>query len=234
MQGVMTTEQMLEKLPGAFQAAAKKINADKREQEWLKKRMGRITGSEVYRLFTKKLAIANNETSKMLINQKVAELFGARMPQKYSKAIQWGNEHEVEAVLAYMKKTGAVVTDYGEDQKFIEYGEYGGCTNDGIVEPLGIIEVKCPYVPANHINYMLNENQEQFKANHVNHYCQVQNNMLVTGKKWCDFISYHPEFNDDQKLFILRIERDAAFIADLVQALEDSSQKINEYFSKLR
>jgi predicted phage-related endonuclease len=44
---------------------------------------------------------------------------------------------------------------------------------------------------------------------------QMQWQMAVTGRKWCDFVSYDPRVPDHLKLYIIRVQRDDKMIADL-------------------
>jgi len=48
------------------------------------------------------------------------------------------------------------------------------------------------------------------------HIPQVQGYLFLTGRKWCDFLAYHPRF----KPFLQRIYRDEFYIEALENALK--------------
>jgi hypothetical protein len=43
----------------------------------------------------------------------------------------------------------------------------------------------------------------------------MQWQMACTGRKWCDFLSYDPRLSENMRLFVKRVHRDDAFIAEL-------------------
>ena len=48
--------------------------------------------------------------------------------------------------------------------------------------------------------------------------------MWITGRKWWDFVSYHPEMDS----LIVRVERDEEYIWQLAAAVEDACYVIQE------
>jgi predicted phage-related endonuclease len=128
---------------------------------------------------------------------------------------------EVEARLLYevlkeveVEQVGFVVGDPD-----FEYG----CSPDGFVGEDGLIEIKCPTI-AVHVEYLI-KNELPSKYFH-----QVQGQLLVTGRKWCDFVSYYPVM----KPLIIRVERDEAFISSLKIELELFCRELQETIQKLR
>ena len=102
-----------------------------------------------------------------------------------------------------MNKAAVVVTKAG----FVISSEYpfNGTSPDGYVydpvatEQYGLVEIKCPYKFRNQTpedaasdkNFycaLVNE-QVVLKTNH-NYYCQVQGQMAITKRSWCDFVVY--------------------------------------------
>ena len=72
----------------------------------------------------------------------------------------------------------------------------------------GCLEIKCR-LTANHI--------ETLKLGDMppEHMAQVQGQLLMTGRMWCDFVSFDPTLPENAQLFIERIERDDEYIARL-------------------
>jgi dihydrofolate reductase len=101
----------------------------------------------------------------------------------------------------FMTDTKVIETGFILDNS----GEFG-CSPDGLVGEDGGLEIKCP-APHNHVDW------SRKKVCPSKHYAQVQGCMWITGRKWWDFMSYHP----DMKPFIVRVERDEEFIEKLAK-----------------
>ena len=203
-------------------------------ERWIKQRGGRMTASSVWQLFTKSLSVSKGETVEKYILEKVAEHFGSFSPQFSTAATTWGHKYEAEAVAEYEKQAGYEVYAKNEDQSFINYLQYSGCTPDGLIGDVGGVQVKCPYNPANHIKYCLMEDQEDLKKNEYKYYVQVQTEMMVTGREWWDFVSYDPRIeNEALKLKIIRCTPDKDFQPLLEDTLQEANTKMNFYIEKL-
>ena len=99
-----------------------------------------------------------------------------------------------------------------------------GCSPDGLVGGDGLLEIKVPS-PAVHVEYLLNaELPGKYKP-------QVQGQLLIAERDWCDFLSYHP----DMPPVRIRVERDEAFIRALsarldalVEAIQDKRERLTQ------
>lgn len=80
------------------------------------------------------------------------------------------------------------------------------CSPDALVGDGGL-EIKCPST-VQHIANLLNGVDRYF--------AQAQGGMLITGRKWWDILSYHPEI----PAHIVRVYRDEEYIAALSSALD--------------
>jgi hypothetical protein len=139
--------------------------------------------------------------------------------------VQHGLEFEAEAINTYMAKTGANVHSM---QEWISHSDQPfGCTPDGLVDDEGCIEVKCPN-SNNHLDNVLSGKQ-------VGMYnAQMQFTMLVTGRQWCDFISYDPRAPEGLKIFIERVYRDEALIMDLLSRSKVMHEMALETYETLK
>ena len=63
--------------------------------------------------------------------------------------------------------------------------------------------------------------------------CQMQWQMAVTGKVWCDFISYDPRFPEKHKLFVKRVERDDKLIKELEEEVIKFESEIQNILKDL-
>ena len=102
-----------------------------------------------------------------------------------------------------------------------------GCSPDGLVDWDGLIEIKCPFNSANHIETLLRGMPDEHRA-------QVQGQMWITGRQWCDFVSYDPRMPEPLQLHIQRINRDPGFIADLEAKVTSFLQQVGTQVEALR
>lgn len=192
---------------------------EQRTDMWDEARRGKFTASECHRLTTETNdpdeAVSKGAMT-YIVECALEEFTGEPGPSYDGEATTWGIENEPLARHWYEKATGSTVKEVG----FIEYdlfpGHAGG-SPDGLVDDDGCIEIKCPKNQVIHILYMLfaGKLKKKYKA----HYWQCQMNMAVTGRKWCDFISFDPRLNSSLGLIIVRIDRNEEDIAFLNEQL---------------
>jgi hypothetical protein len=114
-----------------------------------------------------------------------------------------------------------------------------GASVDGFVGEEGIIEIKCPLS----MYYAITKYQMRRKEGWVpdkgyhghifdSHYDQMQGNMAITGRQWCDYIIYCPNEN---KEFVERIYFDPSYWNDLMYPkITKFLEKNKELFEDLR
>ena len=173
--------------------------------EWFSARAGRITASRFAdAIAMNKKTGASTATRDTYMRTVVAEILSGRPKHSISsQSLTWGTEAEQFARQAYELESGLVVTECG----FIPHYEFDfiGGSPDGLVGNDGLIEVKCPHDEQVHIGTWLNGMPDD-------HMPQVQGNLMVTGRAWCDFISFDPRQAPKYQLYVQRIERDAEYI----------------------
>ena len=131
-------------------------------------------------------------------------------------AIKWGVQHEKQAIDEYVQKTRAIVMPTGV---WLFPNGVMGASPDGLVyegahdrDPVGILEVKCPYSMRDfkvncaaewhsHLKYLDCENR--LLPSHP-YYHQVQGEMYAVGVRWCDFIIWTPH-----DMLVMRVGKDA-------------------------
>lgn len=199
--------------------------------EWFNDRLRHFTSSELYKLMTKPKSASSDvsKTAESYIFDKLGEdMTGERDDSAESKETKWGQYYEPDARLAYETVTGRTVELCG----FIEWSPSFGGSPDGLVGDDGIIEIKCPFKSANHVRYLLLESQFELSAMSPEYYAQIQGNLLVTGRQWCDFISYNPRcIRPELALKILRVNRDENFIKKAVEAIRNA-ERIKQLISE--
>lgn len=95
-----------------------------------------------------------------------------------------------------------------------------GCSPDGLVETNGLLEIKCP-AAATHIGYLLDGG--------IDYKAQVQGQLWVCEREWCDTVSHHPDLPDA----LVRTPRDEVFIAALATYVDHFCEYVNEEKRKL-
>lgn len=169
---------------------------EQRSEEWFKLRAGMPTAS----MFSK-LVTGEGKPSKQLDGYALT-LAGAIYAGKEldswegNKWTERGTELEDDARSLYEFANDVEIQQAGfitDDEKLY------GCSPDGLVGDNGMIEIKC-LKAENHIKAILDHQKDgKFSTEYI---LQVQGQMMIAERKWCDLIFYHPEL----PLLVIRIE----------------------------
>jgi hypothetical protein len=194
------------------------------KQLWLQQRRGKFTASEFHKLMTNgKAKDSMGQVAKTHIAEKAVELLTEFDPseERYiSPAMQWGLDHEAEAVQAFAEYTGFKPHMTGQSQEFIgsSCGQYGA-TPDGLIADYAGLEIKCPN-SITHMIYADVTSAETLLEIEPRYYWQIQGSMLVTGREKWWFASYDPRFIcEESRLYIACIDRVEADIERLSNRL---------------
>ena len=194
------------------------INVAQKSEAWYSIRNGKITASNADRLLTP----AKRKTYAIDL---LAEQKSEYIPEGFtSLAMSWGIENEDNAIAWYELETGNVVEKVG----FCLHNDYDliGCSPDGFSGSEGLIEIKCPNSKA-HIEYRLEGIPKDYFA-------QVQFQMMVTGRKWCDFVSFDPRMPFYDRGYIERVHACEKTQSDLMNGALEVIKLINEYKEKIK
>lgn len=136
-------------------------------------------------------------------------LTGKPRKQIKASALQWGQDVEPAALAAYQAETGSIVTLCG----FITHPLYPfiGASPDFLEGEDEGGEIKSPESSEVHLENLLHGLPRE-------HIEQIQGGLWVTGRKRWKFISYHPDFPPELRLYVQVVERDEEFIAKLEAA----------------
>jgi len=197
---------------------ATEYNDEQRSTEWHNSRAGRATASKFNTII---VGGVGAETYKAEL---VGERIGGYVTETFqSAAMRDGTEREEIARLKYELRTGNRVKESG----FFAHNEImAGASPDGLVNDDGLIEIKSPIEKTHLATLHTQKIPNQY-------YWQMMGQMWMTGRSWCDYVSYHPKFGD-ASLFIKRVPRDEDEIAKLEKAVVDFLHKveIEEQFIK--
>jgi len=196
-----------------------------RTPEWYAAKVGKASASR----FKHAIACLKSGAPAQAQLDYVVELVVERLtqlpaPKVVTTAMHWGTEQEPAARAAYERATDRIVEETG----FVAHDTLmAGCSPDGLVDWDGLIEIKCPWSTANHIETLLNG----MPSDHIP---QVQGQMWITGREWCDFVSYDPRMPAELQLHVQRIPRDEAFIADLERRVTSFLAEVGTQVEALR
>lgn len=199
---------------------------EQRSAAWFAARCGIVTASAVGTFVTPStLKVASNDKTRGLIAALVAERITGEVEESWVSAdMQRGIEHEPIARDRYAEHFGVEVTEVG----FMVNTSSGhplGYSPDGLVGDDGLIEVKCPR-PKSHVQTIL---ADQVPAHYM---AQCQAGLLVSGRKWIDFIS----FCAGLPMWTKRVFPDPkwqAAITDAVAMFEKTAeQMVNDYLTR--
>lgn len=200
---------------------------EQRSDEWHSLRLGQFTASRAADLMNVLKSGKPGVRREELIAQLVAErLSGAPFETADSYAMRRGRELEDEALGEYIITTGANVVE----QAYVKAEDLPntGCSPDGLVGGDGLVEVKCPLNASKHLNAL------RFGSHADKYNWQVQHQMMVTGREWCDVVSYHPQFPPELRLAIKRVERSAEDIIALRTQIALADAEIEQIVSQVR
>jgi putative phage-type endonuclease len=175
---------------------------DQNTDEWLLLRQGKFTASSFSDLFATK----TTAQYKKAIRKVVFERLTGESPESFkNEYMQRGHELEVQAKEAYELYSFNTVQDAG----FFELNEWTGASPDGLVGDDGQVEIKSPAYNT-FIDYILSGKVP------TEYVPQIQGQLYVTGRKWCDFIAFHPKL----PLIVIRVYPDLVMIEQIKTALD--------------
>ena len=188
---------------------------------WLNARLGLLTASEIGLIVTPKLKIAANDKVRSHTYDLLAQRINGWADKTFvSFHMARGWEDEAMARYIYHEKVAPI-----DEVGFVTNDEWGftlGYSPDGLVGDDGLIECKSR-MPKYQAEVIINGVVPE------EHIIQVQAGMLISGRKWCDYLSYSAgmpmavirEYPDEQVQSAI-IEAAAAFEKNL-------SEKMGEY-----
>lgn len=184
--------------------------------EWFKVRLGKFTGTNGQAVAT------NGRGLETLVFEKVAEIITGKMKPSYTNPdIERGNELEAMARNSYEVETGIVVKQVG----FVELDEFTGCSPDGFIAEDGLQEIKCKN-DANFARFMYDHKID------TEHNWQIQFNLMVTGREWCDYVLFNENF--PKTTIITRINRNETEIAKIKANLAIGIAQVKSILERIK
>lgn len=190
-------------------------------EEWHAARCGLLTASEVKLILTPTLKVADNVKTRAHLWELAAQRISRFVePQYISDSMLRGHEDEILARALYSERYAPV-----EECGFVTNDKWGftlGCSPDGLVGADGMIECKSRCQ-----KYQVQSIVEEWAgvaAIPEEYVLQVQTALLVTGRAWCDFVSY----SGGLPMMVRRVTADAEIQNAIVEAAAKFEARINE------
>ena len=195
-----------------------------RTAEWESARLGKATASRIAEVVARTKSGYGASRANYAAQLICERLTGVKAEAFESAAMRWGVEKESEALELYAFEQDADVVQVG----FLDHPKIAmaGASPDGLVGDGGLVEIKCP-LTATHIETLLGQ------APPGRYLAQMQWQMAVAGRLWCDFVSYDPRLPLPMRLFVRRIERDDRMIAELEREVARFLSEIDAVIAKL-
>jgi predicted phage-related endonuclease len=184
--------------------------------EWLAARLGMLTASEMKLLVSPQLKALNNDKTRAHIWELLAQRITQHVEPAYiSDDMLRGREDEIAARDLYAEEyapvteCGFMVRDFG--------GFRIGYSPDGLVNDDGLIECK--------------SRRAKFQVETIvggevptDYLVQIQTGLLVSGRAWCDFISY----SGGLPMAVYRVPADPNMAEAILDAAHEAEARIQE------
>lgn len=182
---------------------------EQRSPEWFAARCGKVTASRLYDVMARtKSGYATSRQNYM------AELICQRLTGKPEEeftnaAMMRGTELEPVAREMYaLNEFDAVISEVG----LIDHPTIAGfaASPDGLVNDDGLIEIKCPNTWTHLQTLKTGVPKRQYLL-------QMHAQMMCTGRKWCDFVSFDDRLPPELAYFKTRINFDEVLAEEIEQ-----------------
>ena len=184
------------------------FNHEQGTPEWFAERCGVITAS----CFSQVLAKGQGKTRKTYLLKLAGERITGNTSDGYTNPhMERGREQEETARNLYIEQHGVEIAQCG----FMKNGCLG-YSPDGLIGDDGLIEIKSKLA---HLQAEVLLDGDVPRE----HVAQIQGGLMVSGRKYLDFVSFCP----GMPLFIKRVERDENYITTLKSELEKFENELN-------
>lgn len=194
-------------------------------EEWHELRYGWVTASKFKDVMASGRGGAESKTRKAYMLQLAAECLSDMRVETYTNEyMEWGTQAEPQARSMYEFESGNRV----DQVAFIRHGTLKvGCSPDGLIGDGGMIEIKCPKSTTQIETFLSGDMPSQHKP-------QVQGQLWVSGREWCDFLSFDPRINGKAGYFLKRVHRDDDYIKKIEQKVCEFCTELFDLIEELK
>lgn len=198
---------------------------EQRSPEWFAARLGKATASRVSDIIARTKSGWGASRANYAAELVAERLTGTPTERFSNAAMQWGTDCEPEARLAFCFRQDVDVMEVG----FVDHPTLAmsGASPDGLIDADGLLELKCPNT-STHIGTLLGQSVPS------KYISQIQWQLACTDRQWCDFASYDPRLPESMRLYVERVQRDDAMIAELETLVADFLAEIDQTVAALQ
>lgn len=190
-------------------------DCEQNSPEWLEARRGIPTASK----FSDVMAKGQGITRKKYLHTLAGEILTGERQEGYTNAhMERGHamEEDARTMYAFMHDADPVLVG------FMRRGR-AGASPDALIGDDGLLEIKSK-LP--HLQLDCLERKDGSLP--PEHKTQVQGQLWVANRDWCDFVSYWPKM----PLFYVRVYRDEPFIETMAQSVADFTGELDALVAK--
>lgn len=196
-----------------------------RTDGWYADRCGKVTASPIIKVYKKlKSGVYSSDREKYFYQVLAEQLTGVPASGFKTPAMQRGIDKESEAREAYTRKTNYPVIE----APFVSHPRIAntGASPDGYVGDDGLIEIKCPNSATTVEVWLKDFIDETYAA-------QMQWQLACTGRQWCDYVVYDDRMPEHLRLYVKRVQRNDALIADVEKEVVKFLEEIDAAIATL-
>src|SRR5262245_50995669 len=172
--------------------------------EWHQYKVGKVGGSRIADITAKLRNGMAGASRATYLGELVAERLTSTPYDTYkSAAMQWGTDIEPLARSNYQFRTMQLVERVGCVLHPLIDGAL--CSPDGLLEPDGLVEFKCPQT-STHVDFILGA---EIPSRYLQ---QMMWQMACTGRMRCDYVSFDPRLPEHLRIWSQRVPRDNKMI----------------------
>lgn len=190
--------------------------------EWLAARCGMLTASEMKLAVTPTLRPANNDKTRAHVFEMLAQrITGYVEPHYISDDMLRGREDEIEARALYAQhyapvtECGFMIRDFGDVRI--------GYSPDGLIGDDGLIECKSRRARFQVETIAAGQMPAEYEL-------QVQTGLLVSGRRWCDFVSY----SGGLPMVTIRVAADPGIQAAILACAREFEERLADMHAEYR
>jgi len=194
-------------------------NIEQNTDEWLDMRVGLITSSGVGKIMANMGKDFGDPAKRYAIQLARERITGTRSTSGriYTSDMKRGDEMEPIARNKYEEYYLEHHGDFIEARPggFFKLGILGDSPDSIIGNPPedveGVLEIKCPG-DEEHYKAVTGKLKYGYPPQYRH---QINHHLLCTGAKWCDFVSYNPDFGPELELYVYRVVPDERQMQDM-------------------
>ena len=192
-------------------------------EEWLQARCGLLTASEMKLIITPTLKVASNEKERTHLYELLAQRITKYVePHFISDDMLRGHDDEMEACILYAKNHAPL-----QNIGFMTNSKWGftiGYSPDGLVGDDGLVECKSRRQKFQVQTIIEHVWQDRLKTIPADYVIQLQTGLLVSERKWVDFISY----SGGLPMAVIRQYPDPVIAEAIVNAAGEFERRLSE------